>query len=114
MLSIPCLINYLAFNDPGFEDSGNESRTIDINWNCKSHSYDYDYGRRQANCPGSIFQNSTDFCLDWKSDAWKDEVCNSKNILNKTEKPFSPMGCAMNAYFTVKLTISERKNIWNV
>ena len=78
LLSIPCLINYLAFNDQGFEDNGNESRIININWDCKFRSYDYNYGRRQANCPGSIFQNSTDFCLDWKSDAWKDEVCNSK------------------------------------
>ena len=102
---IYCLINYLAFNDPGFEDNGNESRIININWDCNSRSYDYDYGRSQTNCPGSIYQNSTDFCLNWKSNVWKDEVCYSKNILNKTEQPFAPMGCAMNAYFTVKLTI---------
>jgi len=62
-----------AFNQ-GFEDNQNESRIININLDCKSRSYDYNYGRRQANCPGSIFQNSTDFCLDWKSDAWKDEI----------------------------------------
>jgi len=80
--TILCLYNSVILYDQTFESQPVESygqinasytKTIKIDWNCKDRSY-YDYKEK---CPGTISQNSTDFCLNWRSDAWTDEVINS-------------------------------------
>ena len=45
------------------EALNNHSSTIDMGWDCRGYY-----------TPGTVIQNSTDFCLEWKLDAWNDEV----------------------------------------
>jgi len=77
--SILCLYNSVILYDQSQpveiygQINASYTKTINIDWNCKHRNY-YDYKEK---CPGTISQNSTDFCLNWRSDAWTDESSNS-------------------------------------
>jgi len=77
--TIFCLYQSVQMYDKAFENvigSVQYNYTMDIDWDCKDHyhSHYHEYGySEETECPGSIFQNSTDFCLEWKSDAWNDK-----------------------------------------
>lgn len=63
--TIYCLYHSVQMYDKAME---NEAALYD----CESH-WDGDYYWYKENkCPGSIIQNSTDFCLKWKSGVWND------------------------------------------
>ena len=64
--TIFCLYQSVKIYDRAFENVealNNHSSTIDMDWDCRGYY-----------SPGTVIQNSTDFCLEWKLDAWNDEV----------------------------------------
>jgi len=68
--TIFCLYQSVKMYDRAFENVkalNNHSSTINMDWECQGY-----YSERS--CPGTVVQNSTYFCLEWKLDAWNDEI----------------------------------------